>query len=977
MKKIFLTTILILLAFTISHDAYAATYYVDFDNGSDSNDGTSTETAWKNIPGTCSTATSSKVTCTFLTNNWATINAGDTIKIKSGTTHDYSDGGRILVDSAYYNDGTSNQPIKIQRDIQWGSGTVVIDGAGITVANYYAMLNIITRDYIIIDGIFKNGIKIQNSSENGIFVYDSGDNGFELRNSEVYNSTKINIKITSSDKGTPTYIGNITLYNIEAHKTSTTGDSGSNISIAFGENLLIQFCRVYDAGGDGIHLGSSRNSWILDNMVYNNGVDGEQGIDISIDGDYKGRFDGYSITVRNNIAYDNYKMNFDHNSGVYDIYYIHNVSWNTRVIEKYDGNMHLYEGTAGKNFWINNTTSKGRDWGFGAVWSSNPWNIPAGTYQQYFINNITSGDGGESVNIDYSYNSRIFGANYYNNNFHSADGTTVVKDKGTLYTAANINDNTGGWPGTNCISNDPLFVATGITWETTDLNLDASSPSKDSGVFPFTTSSSGSGAVIILNKLVADIDARRVFRSGDDVQIEGSGKYIVSSVDSSNQITLTSNASWEAEKGVWFPWYGLKVDMGAYEYVPEEPDSTLPSTPTNIQAPVISSSQIDLTWDASADTESGINHYNIYRDGSKIGQSTIPSFTDTGLSPDTTYSYEISAVNGAGLESAKSNPVSETTFADTTTPSVVSVLASKTSVEVVFSEPLEESSAININNYAINNGITITFASLSTDLKTVTLTTSAHTQDITYTLTVSNVKDIAGNTMSQTMIDYQYASGLVGYWKFDEGSGTIVEDSSGNSNDVTVNGATWTNGKIGGALSFDGVDDYVGIGTNDFNASSGTIVLWIMANGFSEVHYIFGHTTTPAYANRIQLYTDDSFGNLDLGLGDSHVRATAIQDLDTGIWYCIALTWDGTDFAVYVEGILKASGTYSGLSSIHTFADIGNNGDANNRSQSWDGLIDHVRTYNRALSATEIQAIYDSESRDTIKPQSPKELIIR
>jgi hypothetical protein len=54
------------------------------------------------------------------------------------------------------------------------------------------------------------------------------------------------------------------------------------------------------------------------------------------------------------------------------------------------------------------------------------------------------------------------------------------------------------------------------------------------------------------------------------------------------------------------------------------------------------------------------------------------------------------------------------------------------------------------------------------------------------------------------------AQGLVGYWPFDEGGGTIAKDYSGNGNNGTlVNNPTWTTGKVGGALSFDGANDYV------------------------------------------------------------------------------------------------------------------------------------------------------------------------
>jgi hypothetical protein len=71
--------------------------------------------------------------------------------------------------------------------------------------------------------------------------------------------------------------------------------------------------------------------------------------------------------------------------------------------------------------------------------------------------------------------------------------------------------------------------------------------------------------------------------------------------------------------------------------------------------------------------------------------------------------------------------------------------------------------------------------------------------------------------------------GLVGYWSFDEGEGTIAHDYSGNSNDGTIYGATWVDGKVGKALSFDGVDDYVRVNdSSNFDITDAiTIEAWI------------------------------------------------------------------------------------------------------------------------------------------------------
>jgi len=54
---------------------------------------------------------------------------------------------------------------------------------------------------------------------------------------------------------------------------------------------------------------------------------------------------------------------------------------------------------------------------------------------------------------------------------------------------------------------------------------------------------------------------------------------------------------------------------------------------------------------------------------------------------------------------------------------------------------------------------------------------------------------------------------LVGYWSFDEGSGEMAKDGSGNGNDGSLeNGTEWTAGKFGDAVQFDGTDDYVDVG---------------------------------------------------------------------------------------------------------------------------------------------------------------------
>jgi hypothetical protein len=239
----------------------------------------------------------------------------------------------------------------------------------------------------------------------------------------------------------------------------------------------------------------------------------------------------------------------------------------------------------------------------------------------------------------------------------------------------------------------------------------------------------------------------------------------------------------------------------------------------------------------------------------------------------------------------------------------------------------------------------------------------------------ANPSASAVSSVSGTFI--REIDGVVGSWHFDEGSGTTAYDSSGMGNSGTLkNGLSYVDGKFGKALSFDGDDDYVEIRTTSVSASEGTVELWAKASGFSAAHhYFWGHTTTPVWTNRIQLYTNDEAGNLDLGLGDNHSRATNIQDLDVGVWYHIVLTWDGTNYVVYLDGISKASGTYTDLTSIHSFADIGNNGDAGTRNEALNGTIDEVRIYNKNLNVKEISDLYNNYGYT--KTNYPGKVIVR
>lgn len=95
---------------------------------------------------------------------------------------------------------------------------------------------------------------------------------------------------------------------------------------------------------------------------------------------------------------------------------------------------------------------------------------------------------------------------------------------------------------------------------------------------------------------------------------------------------------------------------------PATPDTTAPMTPTGLTATVASGLRVELRWNASTDSGgSGLAGYRVYRDGALVGQTGLTAYSATGLTPGQSYCFAVSAVDGAGNESAPAAPVCVTT----------------------------------------------------------------------------------------------------------------------------------------------------------------------------------------------------------------------------------------------------------------------------------------------------------------------------
>lgn len=164
---------------------------------------------------------------------------------------------------------------------------------------------------------------------------------------------------------------------------------------------------------------------------------------------------------------------------------------------------------------------------------------------------------------------------------------------------------------------------------------------------------------------LSPVDHYRVFRDGSSVGTTAETVFTDGGLEPSTTYTYRVSAVDTAGNE-------SEPSDPAEATTPAEPDTTPPTIPEELRTTAVESTRVDLAWSASRDDESGVDHYRVFRDDSGIGTTVDTSFSDGGLEPGTTYSYQVSAVNGDGEESGLSEPLSVTTDGsderDTTPP---------------------------------------------------------------------------------------------------------------------------------------------------------------------------------------------------------------------------------------------------------------------------------------------------------------------
>ena len=195
---------------------------------------------------------------------------------------------------------------------------------------------------------------------------------------------------------------------------------------------------------------------------------------------------------------------------------------------------------------------------------------------------------------------------------------------------------------------------------------------------------------------------------------------------------------------------------------------------------------------------------------------------------------------------------------------------------------------------------------------------------------------------------------LLSDWKFDEGSGTIAHDSAGHNNGTLVHGPSWTTGRIGGALSFDGANDYVALSSFNVNTNHGTIALWFKTSGDFSGNYGYQGYLISDGSTVTKYLTLEGGGTHSYRIaGETNTQDDYFVGTPAtfaGPWNHIAVSFDNKTATTYLNGEFLQ--TMSVTNSSLTLDRIGGL-----PSEFYNGLMDDVRIYDNALSQSDIRAI--------------------
>jgi chitodextrinase len=406
---------------------------------------------------------------------------------------------------------------------------------------------------------------------------------------------------------------------------------------------------------------------------------------------------------------------------------------------------------------------------------------------------------------------------------------------------------------------------------------------------------------------------------------------------------------------------------------PANADNEAPAAPINLQA-AVNFTDIALSWLPASDNV-GVVSYNVYKDGSKAMTVTSNAAVFTGLPQLTTFQFAVSAVDAAGNESLRSFVTAtsgEEQSPDITAPTDPSNLkASVGAYSVLFSWEASVDDR-QLAGYVVQvDGVY--YDSLSATQTSIFI--AGLTAQTPYTLGVYAF-DKAGNQSGTAEIDITTDEeidtgepGLVAHYPF-EGN---AEDATPYANHgVAAGDVTYINAEHGGpgglAVKFDGDRDSI-LAPNAVQLISDytSVAFWIRVDDQNlqdaEAYVLdFGHWDQRwkiSLPQHLKIVWTTNSNNTQFPVFISDMDSGDGNEMVKGFWWHVVMTHDGTDDKIYVNGQLANTKPVAGKLN-NTARPLGMGNNPIEGGQYFNGALDELKIYNKALTPKEVENLYNS-----------------
>lgn len=216
---------------------------------------------------------------------------------------------------------------------------------------------------------------------------------------------------------------------------------------------------------------------------------------------------------------------------------------------------------------------------------------------------------------------------------------------------------------------------------------------------------------------------------------------------------------------------------------------------------------------------------------------------------------------------------------------------------------------------------------------------------------------------------------LVGWWRFDDASGTTLSDASGSGQDGTALNMSSDNlavdSIIGGGVDFDGTDDVIEVANSaqfqDLEQVS--VCAWVYCHSKSSWDKVISKAANNATQTDMSFhlqFNNDADQKMvgQVYSAGGHSNAESNVPFPINSWVHVAMTYDGVTTRMYIDGSVQsspdtaASGPIDSFSGAEHTLSIGHGEYNHSNNYAFNGLIDDVRVYNRGLTSAEVTVIF-------------------